>query len=169
MQDVISEATNTNWNTYFNTTLRDKIGMDRFWRNLGDLNVYWSNTRSMACFGLLISNKGKWNNTQIVSENFISEAINTSQNINLAYGYLWWLNGKSNYHLPSIQNEFNGSLISNAPSDMFCALGKNDQKIYIVPSKKLVIIRMGEAADTASFGLSTFDNDLWGKINDLIE
>ena len=48
---------------------------------------------------------------------------------------------------------------------MYCALGKNDQKIYIVPSKDLVIIRMGQAADDDTFGLSTFDNDLWEKIN----
>jgi len=48
---------------------------------------------------------------------------------------------------------------------MYAALGKNDQKIYIVPSKKLVVVRMGEAADEANFALSTFDNELWEKIN----
>ncbi|GAL81662.1 beta-lactamase [Algibacter lectus] len=52
---------------------------------------------------------------------------------------------------------------------MYAALGKNDQKIYIVPSKKLVIIRMGNAADSENFALSSFDNDLWAKINALIE
>lgn len=38
---------------------------------------------------------------------------------------------------------------------MYAALGKNDQKIYIVPSKKLVIIRMGNAADSENFALSS--------------
>ena len=51
---------------------------------------------------------------------------------------------------------------------MFCALGKNDQKIYVYPSRDLVIIRMGEAADEDHYALSTFDNDLWGKINAVI-
>jgi len=51
---------------------------------------------------------------------------------------------------------------------MYCALGKNDQKIYIVPSKKLVIVRMGNAADDDNFALSPFDNDLWTKINAVI-
>ena len=51
---------------------------------------------------------------------------------------------------------------------MVAALGKNDQKIYVVPSKKLVIIRMGDAGDGVNFGLSTFDDDLWAKINALI-
>ena len=50
---------------------------------------------------------------------------------------------------------------------MYAALGKNDQKIYVVPSKKLVVIRMGDAADDENFALSNFDNELWEKINAL--
>lgn len=168
MQDVISQASGQTWDTYFNTKLKDKIGMTGAWTQVGDLSVYGSTTRSMARFGLMIYAKGKWNSTQIVNENYLNAATTTSQNINQAYGYLWWLNGKSTYHLPQTQFEFNGSLIPNAPSDMFAALGKNDQKIYVVPSKKLVIVRMGNSADGTSFGLSDFDNVLWEKINLLI-
>ena len=98
-------------------------------------NVYWSTTRSMARFGLLALNKGKWNDTQIINDSFFNESISTSQGINQAYGYLWWLNGKTTYHLPQTQLQFNGSLIPNGPNDMYMALGKNDQKIYVVPSK----------------------------------
>ena len=90
-----------------------------------------------------------------------------SQNLNLSYGYMWWLNGKSSYRLPQTQIQFPGELIPNAPEDMYAALGKNDQKIYVVPSKKLVIIRMGDAADDENFALSNFDNELWEKINAL--
>ncbi|MGB5420250.1 serine hydrolase domain-containing protein [Algibacter sp.] len=168
MQDVVAEASNQNWSDYFNAKLRDKIGMTGQWLAIDDLSVYWSNTRSMARFGLLIAAKGKWENTQIIPEAFLNNATNTSQNINEAYGYLWWLNGKNSYHLPATQVEFNGKLIPNAPDDMYAALGKNDQKIYIVPSKDLVIIRMGNAADGDNFALSSFDNDLWAKINALI-
>ena len=35
------------------------------------------------------------------------------------------------------------------------------KKIYVVPSKKLVIIRMGNAADGSNFALSDFDDVLW--------
>ena len=168
MQDVVAAASNQTWNNYFNSKLRDKLGMTGTWIQTGGLSVYWSNTRTMARFGLMIYAKGKWNSTQILNENYLTAATNTSQNINQAYGYLWWLNGKSNYHLPQSQVQFNGSLIPNAPNDMFAALGKNDQKIYVVPSKKLVIIRMGDTADQVSFGLSDFDNVLWEKINELI-
>jgi len=171
MQDVVAAASNQTWNSYFNTKLKDKIGMSGLWINLDNLSVYWSNTRSMARFGLLIYANGKWENTQIVPEAYLNEATNASQTINKAYGYLWWLNGKSSYHLPGLQFEFTGELVPNAPADMYAALGKNDQKIYVVPSKKLVIIRMGEVAnpENPTFGLSGFDDDLWGKINALID
>ncbi|MBA4135534.1 MAG: serine hydrolase, partial [Flavobacterium sp.] len=70
-----------------------------------------------------------------------------------------------------LQLQFNGTLIPNAPSDMYAALGKNDQKIYVVPSMKMVIIRMGEVAnpENPTFALSGFDNELWDKINDLYQ
>ncbi|PZO30352.1 MAG: serine hydrolase [Flavobacteriaceae bacterium] len=172
LQDVVAQTSGQTWSNYFNTKLRDKIGMTGGnWVNLNNLSVYRSTSRNMARFGLLILNQGKWNGNTIVNENYISHATSTSQEINKAYGFLWWLNGKSSYHLPQTQFEFNGTLIPNAPSDMFAALGKNDQKIYVVPSKKMVIIRMGEVAnpDNPTFALSGFDNELWQKINALYQ
>lgn len=168
LQDVIAQASNSSWNDYFNSKLKTKIGMNGAWLPFETTNVYWSNTRSMARFGLLMYANGKWEDTQIVPESFLEEATSTSQDINLSYGYLWWLNGKSSYHLPQSQLEFSGAIIPNAPDDMYAALGKNDQKIYVVPSKDLVIVRMGDAADNVNFALSNFDDDLWEKINDFI-
>ncbi|WP_338733263.1 serine hydrolase domain-containing protein [Mangrovimonas cancribranchiae] len=169
IQDVVAAATNQNWDTYFENQLKNKIGMTGSWIDLDNLNVYFSNTRSMARFGLMIYANGKWEDEQIVSESYLQQATNTSQNINLAYGYLWWLNGKTSFHLPQSQIEFPGELIPNAPADMYAGLGKNDQKIYVVPSEQLVIIRMGESADGSNFALSNFDNDLWEKINAVIQ
>ncbi|WP_140486763.1 serine hydrolase domain-containing protein [Flavobacterium sp. GSA192] len=171
LQDVIAQATGQTWANYFNTKLRDKIGMNGSWLTLDNNIVYFSTTRSMARFGLLMLNKGKWKNNTILNEAFFNAATTTSQNINLGYGYLWWLNGKSSYHLPQTQLQFPGSIIPNGPNDMFMALGKNDQKIYVIPSKKMVVVRMGEAANTdnPSFALSGFDNELWQKINALYQ
>lgn len=168
LQDVVAAATGQSWSQYFNVKLRDKIGMSGSWVQSGDLSVYWSTTRSMARFGLLALNNGNWNGNQIVNQNYFQSAVSTSQNINLAYGYLWWLNGKTSYHLPQTQLQFNGKLIPSAPDEMYCAFGKNDQKIYVVPSKKIVIIRMGEAADNVNLALSDFDDVLWQKINAVI-
>lgn len=168
LQDVIAAASNEAWTNYFNSRLKDKIGMTGAWIPNNDFNVYWSNTRSMARFGLLTLANGLWEEEQIIPEQFITDAVNTSQNLNLSYGYMWWLNGKSSYRLPQTQIQFNGELIPNAPEDMFCALGRDDQKIYVVPSKKLVIVRMGEPADDINFALSDFDNQLWLRINAFI-
>jgi CubicO group peptidase (beta-lactamase class C family) len=170
LQNVIEEASGQTWSNYFNTRLRDRIGMTGQWIPSGGLSVYWSNTRSMARFGLLMLNKGKWESEVIVPESYVENAQSTSQNLNEAYGYLWWLNGKESYKLPLIQFQLQGSLIPNAPQDMISALGKNDQKIYVIPSKKMVIIRMGQVAnpENPTFGLSGFDNELWTKINAVI-
>lgn len=167
LQDIVAAASGNSWSNYFNTRLRDKIGMTGSWIASGDNIVYWSTTRSMARFGLLMLNRGKWDATQIISSDYFNQATNTSQNINQAYGYLWWLNGKANFHLPQSQLQFPGSIIPNGPNDMYMALGKNDQKIYVVPSKKMVVIRMGEAADDVNPALSDFDNVLWQKISAL--
>lgn len=169
LQDVVANATNQTWDAYFNTKLKDKIGMTGGgWNQTNDLSVYWSTTRDMAKFGLLALNNGKWENNQIVPAPYFHSATNTSQNINLSYGYLWWLNGKSSHHLPQSQLEFPGTIIPSAPEEMYCALGKNDQKIYIVPNRKLVVIRMGNAADSENFALLDFDEILWEKINTVI-
>ena len=143
--------------------------MNGAWIPNGDLSVYWSTTRSMARFGLLALNNGNWNGSQIVNSAYFHDATTTSQNINLAYGYLWWLNGKASYHLPQSQLQFTGSIIPSGPNDMFMALGKNDQKIYVIPSKKMVVIRMGDAADGSNMALSDFDEVLWQKIKALYE
>lgn len=169
LQDVIAQATGQSWSDYFNAKLRDKIGMNGSWLTLDNNIVYFSTTRSMARFGLLMLNKGKWDDTIILNEIFFNTATSTSQNINLSYGYLWWLNGKSSYHLPQSQLQFPGSIIPNGPNDMFMALGKNDQKIYVIPSKKMVVIRMGDAADNVNLALSDFDDVLWQKINALYQ
>lgn len=169
LQDVVAASTGQSWSNYFNTKLRDRIGMTGgSWIQNGGLSVYWSTPRNMARFGLLALNNGKWENNQIVPQNYFQNATTTSQNLNLAYGYMWWLNGKTSFRLPQIQLQFNGTLIPSAPSDMYCALGKNDQKIYVVPSRKLVIIRMGDVADGVNFALSDFDETLWEKISAVI-
>jgi len=72
--------------------------------------------------------------------------------------------------VPGSQTVYPGTLVPNAPSDMYSAMGAEDQRIYIIPGKKMVVIRMGDASDpqNPSFALSGFDNELWGKINTLV-
>lgn len=171
LMDVVAKAGNQDFEAYFNTKLKNKIGMDGYWNEGLIFSIYHSNTRSMARFGLLALNKGKWLNEQIINEGFFNESITTSQSINPSYGYLWWLNGKSSFMVPGGQTIYPGGLVPSAPADMYAAMGAEDQRIYVLPSQKMVVIRMGNAAEplNPSFALSGFDNELWKMINDVIK
>lgn len=164
-QDVISVTAGQSYNTVTTNWVKSKIGMDGFWFQ----QVYYSKARGMARFGLLNLNKGIWAADTIMKDSlYFKDMVNSSQNLNKAYGYLWWLNGKNDFMTPGSQIVFPGTLMSNAPLDMFAALGKNDQKIYVVPSQKLVVIRQGNTAGGFNLAASAFDNVLWDYINKLV-
>ncbi|MBP8250254.1 MAG: serine hydrolase [Chitinophagales bacterium] len=165
LQDVLPLATSTNLNVYTNTKVKNKIDMSSgIWLQ----DVYYSKTRDAARFGLLCLSKGIWANDTVLNDSvYFNQMTNTSQNHNLAYGYLTWLNGKNNFMLPGTQLTFNGFITPNAPADMYAALGKNDQKIYVVPSQNMVVVRFGEAAYSSALSITVFDDELWQKIGDL--
>ena len=164
MQAVLSKVGGQSFTLFTNSVLGSRIGMTGLWYD----GVFYSKARSMARFGLFVVNKGIWANDTILSDtNYLHDMSNTSQNFNLSYGYLWWLNGKASFMAPSSQIVFNAPLFSNAPADMFAALGKNDQKIYVVPSQKMVVVRVGASAYDMAAAFSPFDNELWAYINQL--
>ncbi|PLX11382.1 MAG: serine hydrolase [Marinilabiliales bacterium] len=164
LQDLMAVAVGSNFNLITNYYLENLIGMNGFWFN----HTYYSNCRSMARFGLLNLNKGIWDTDTVMhNQNYFEDMIHPSQNMNDSYGYLWWLNGQNTYMLPGSQIVFQGNLIPYAPADMYSALGKNDQKIYVVPSKNMVIVRMGESADISLYALSNYDNELWGRLSSM--
>src|SRR5665647_858064 len=66
LDNVIAKASGVSYNTYFQQKIRDRIGMNGLWiQTPNSNNVLYSNARSMARFGLLMLNKGKWDNTLI--------------------------------------------------------------------------------------------------------
>ena len=164
MQDIIAVASGKTFAQYGKEKLNDKIGMNSnaFWLNY----IFYCTTRDAARFGSLILKKGEWNGTQLLTDqNYFTAMTNTSQNINLSYGYLWWLNGKASSMAPQSQIVFPFSLFSNAPADMFMALGKDDKKIYVIPSLDAVVVRLGDNASGASLlGPSSFDSELWSRL-----
>ena len=97
---------------------------------------------------------------------YFNQMINTSQQINKSYGYLWWLNGKASYMLPSSQFVFNGFMNPNAPADMYSAMGKDGQFLNVVPGQNLVWVRMGEAPD-GSLVPYQLNDEIWKYINQL--
>ena len=169
LQKVVSNATGQSFSNYFEAKLKAKIGMDGQWLANGYENVYWSTARSMARFGILMQAKGKWNGTDILGDSaYYNASINTSQNINLSYGYLWWLNGKASFMVPQSQMVFQGNASPSAPADMFAAMGKDGQLLNIVPSKGLVMVRLGATVNTGLVSL-TLQDGIWQKLSAVIK
>ena len=95
--------------------------------------------RDFAKFGYLFLNKGRWEDKQVVSEEWVEKATKTDPSVKMwnAYGYLWHVN------LP-LRLKVNRSPISTdaIPADGFMAEGVLGQNIIIIPSKDLVIVRV---------------------------
>ncbi len=165
LMDVIETATGQLRNQFTNNELKSKTGMDGLWINLGYNDVFFSKARSMARFGLLMLNHGIWANDTIMHDTvYYNSMVNSSQNLNPSYGYLWWLNGKGSYKLPGLQLTFNGDITPNAPSDMYAAMGKNGQLINIVPSLGMIVVRIGDSPNSALVP-TIYQNDIWEKLN----
>ncbi|MCU0367738.1 MAG: beta-lactamase family protein, partial [Cyclobacteriaceae bacterium] len=66
LDKVITNATGQTLNNYVSTNILSITGMDGSFIKTGDNNVFYSTPRSMARYGLLLLNKGKWNNAQVI-------------------------------------------------------------------------------------------------------
>ena len=122
----------------------------------------------MARFGLLMLNNGVWNNDTVMHDQaYLYDMTHPSQTLNNSYGYLWWLNSGPNYMIPGLQWTFNGNITPNAPTDMYAAMGKNGQLLNVVPSKNLIVVRMGDNPSNSLVPV-TFQNDMWEKLNDVM-
>ena len=168
LQNVVAEASGLTINQFTKTRVLDRVGMKGFWFQ----DVQYGRARDMARYGLLIQAHGVWQgDTLLHDQQYFFDMTHPSQVLNKSYGYLWWLNGQPSFMLPSVQLVIPGKLIPNAPDDMFSALGKNDQKIHVVPSKGWVVVRQGNSAGyTNGAGNEvpiSFDNDLWDYLNKL--
>jgi len=164
LEYVVSKAAGLSYNQFTRQQIGSKIGMGGNWFD----DVYFAKVRDAARFGLLSLNKGVWAKDTILRDTSYFRAMTkTSQSLNKAYGYLWWLNGQESYLAPGISKESMGTLFPDAPKDMIAALGQDDQKIYVVPSQKLVVVRLGNSAYGVAAAFSPFDNELCQKISNL--
>jgi CubicO group peptidase (beta-lactamase class C family) len=114
--------------------------------------------RDTAKFGAIVLNHGKAaNGKRIVSEASL-KAMFVPSATNPAYGRLWWLNGSA-YAIMPLARRVDHALIPAAPADLVAALGALDRKLYVVPSRKLIVVRMGAAAPDKDF-----DQQLWLRL-----
>ncbi len=161
LSEMVAKVSGQSFSNFFNGRIASAIGMTGRWQAVDNNVVYFSTARDMARFGLLVLNEGKWLNQQeIIDAQYLRAATASSQTINPSYGYLWWLNGKSSFMLPQSQVTFSGSLVPSAPNDMVAALGKGGQMCMVIPSTKMVIIRMGNSGREDQVSINIM-RDLW--------
>lgn len=169
LKNVVENATSKTYQAYTQEKLHQTIGMEGLWIFNNDINLYYSTTRSAARFGLMMLAQGSWNGNKVMNDmQYFNQMINTSQNLNLSYGYLWWLNGKSSVVYPGTTISLPTWISPAAPNDLYIAMGKNGQFVGVVPSKNLVYVRFGEAPDNAAVPV-TFHNQMWELMNAMME
>lgn len=102
--------------------------------------------RDLARFGLCALRGGRWGARRIVSANFQAASVAPSQDLNPAYGLLWWNNRRPG--VMAGQADRPPSLrFPGAPADAFAALGAGSQMVLAVPSLDLVLVRQGAAPE----------------------
>jgi len=129
------------------SNLIDKIGMHSMLietdmtGNFVGSSYGWASTRDWAKFGILHLNKGNWNGEQLFAPEWIDYITKPTEGSNGVYGAHWWLNSGGKY--------------PDVPKDLYSANGFQGQRVYIIPSKDLVIVRTG-LAEAPDFDDKTF-------------
>ncbi len=99
----------------------------------------YGSTRDWARFGLLFLNNGVFAGDTILSKGWVDFMKTPAAASDGAYASTFWLK-ESNPE----------NALVDVPGDVFFADGFLGQRVYIIPSKKLVVVRMG-------YGLSDFN------------
>jgi CubicO group peptidase (beta-lactamase class C family) len=163
---VLAAAAKQPLETLTHDWLTGPAGMaDTSWRkrpaafsDVGNPTGLVTSPRDTAKLGQIVLDGGKGaDGKRIVSEAGM-KAMFARSATNPAYGRLWWLNG-SDVTIRPLARRVDGPLIPAAPADLVAALGALDRKLYVVPSRKLVVVRMGQATPDKDF-----DQQLWLKL-----
>lgn len=95
-------------------------------------SLIYATAQDYARFGLLMLRGGKWENKQIIEEKFVNFVRSPAGGGADHYGAHFWLSPENKK-----------GLLKNGPYDSFEAHGNEGQVIMIIPSKDLVIVRLG--------------------------
>ena len=113
-------------------------------------------------FGQLLKNEGKWDGKQVIEKKYLRELWNGSK-ANPNYGLTFWLNSSSNGEAniaktenarvqrlrdflniqSDVEEVSKNGFGKDLPRDMFVAAGAGKQRLYVIPSLDLVIVRQG--------------------------
>jgi len=106
--------------------------------------------RDWARFGLLYLNDGVWQGERILPEGWIKYTTSPTAKAPMGeYGAHFWLNAGS-------ESDPNNRRWPSAPRDAFAALGFQEQKVIVIPSKKLLLIRFGATTNRKTWNTDEF-------------
>lgn len=116
--------------------------------------------RHWAVFGEFMRLGGLWNGRQIVCRELLAECLQGTPQ-NPAYGLTWWLKRPVPEaiirQVPILQREMGEILRADwLPDDLFMAAGAGKQRLYVIPSMKLVIVRQGDLLRSQGFSDTEF-------------
>jgi len=120
---------------FWYTNLIDKIGMHSMTieadleGNYVGSSYGWATPRDWAKLGLLYLHNGNWNGDQIFDTSWVNYSTTPTNTSSGRYGAHIWLNA--------------GGFYPDAPKDLYSFNGYQGQRVFVIPSKELVIVRMG--------------------------
>ena len=108
-------------------------------------SMVFATPREFAKFGFLFMNDGCWNGARIMPEGWVASSVTPSdvftatapETEGTPSGYSWWLNKAS----PARNKP---KPWADLPDDTYAALGHWGQRIIVVPSEDLVVVRTGD-------------------------
>ncbi|GLQ17593.1 serine hydrolase domain-containing protein [Maritalea porphyrae] len=105
----------------------------------------YASARDWARIGQLIANKGVWAGKQLVNEEYLSWMVSPAATSMAAWGRAKYGNGQIWLHGPSrgVAEGIDPDAGFDLPLDTRWLLGHDGQAIAIIPSKGLVVVRMG--------------------------
>ncbi len=135
--------------------LLDKIGMHSslietdIEGNYVGSSYGWANTRDWSKLGLLYLHRGNWNGEQIIDSTWVDYVSTPTNKSNGRFGAQFWLNA--------------GGYYPDVLRDVFSMNGFQGQRVFIIPSKELVVVRMGLTGDS-EFDFNMFMSDILSSI-----
>lgn len=131
---------NAAYHDYVQKRLFNKIGMSSAFMETDEQGTYigssytYATARDWARYGQLYLQDGVWNGEQILPEGWVSYTRTSGPSSGGIYGAHWRLNmGHKEY--------------KDGPEDLFSANGYQGQRVFVIPSLDLVIVRLGFNSD----------------------
>ncbi|MCF8110752.1 MAG: beta-lactamase family protein [Desulfobacteraceae bacterium] len=113
----------------------------------------FASARDWARFGQLYLRDGIWEQERILPEGWVSYTTEPAKKAPQGkYGAMFWLNAGSS-------GDPGNRVWPSVPADAYCAKGFQDQRVIIIPSKKLVLVRLGNCTGEDAWNNEAFIND----------